>query len=166
LPNDYKDPLLNDSKKLSEKIRNALRFTIERNALSWAVVQISPAEIDRINILRASFKAMNLAVQNLSIMPQSLLIDGNRFETDLDIPYHCMIKGDSRFASIAAASILAKTHRDCLMEKLHNDFPYYGWKSNKGYPTLSHRKSILKYGKSIHHRKTFQVKIQTQLFDP
>ncbi len=157
LPEDFENDLLNDSKKLSEKQRDTLRPIIEKQALAWAVGIIDNNEIDQINILNASFLAMNRAVKKLSINPEHLLIDGNRFRTKLDIPYSCIIKGDGKFLSIAAASVLAKTWRDELMEKLHNQYPQYNWGKNKGYPTKQHRDSIKAHGISPYHRKTFRL---------
>ena len=156
LPQHNPIPELNDSKKLHEKQRDALRPKIEAHALAWAVAFISPEEIDEINILQASFKAMHDAVKQLRVKPEHLLIDGNRFKAFPDIPHTCIVKGDGKMASIAAASILAKTYRDAYMEKLHNDFPQYQWQQNKGYPTAVHRKAIAEIGLCIHHRKSFQ----------
>lgn len=157
LPADFEHPLLNDSKKLSEKQRNEARQIVEAEAVSWAVAQVDPTEIDEINILNASFLAMHRALDQLDTRPESLLIDGNRFKPYQDIPYHCMIKGDGRFLSIAAASILAKTYRDDLMKELHKTFPEYDWDRNKGYPTAAHRRAILKHGASVHHRQSFRL---------
>ena len=148
---------LNDSKILHEEKRNGLRIQIEKKALCWAVCAVPPEEIDEVNILRASFLAMHRAIADLNTCPELLLIDGNRFEPYPQISHECIIKGDSRFQSIAAASILAKTHRDELMAHLHCDFPHYDWRSNKGYPTKHHRKAILEYGPSPHHRKSFKL---------
>ena len=146
LPPNFKNELLNDSKKLTEKQRYQLRPVIENEALTWAVEAVSNDEIDEVNILNASFLAMNRAVQKLKMKPAHLLIDGNRFRTKNDIPFTCMVKGDGRFFSIAAASILAKTYRDDYMKKLNYEFPEYDWKTNKGYPTVKHRAAIAKYG--------------------
>ena len=157
LPANFRHPFLNDSKQLSEKKRYALREIIEKEAVSWAVGIISPEEIDQINILNASFLAMTKAVEKLSIRPEHLLIDGNRFKSHLDIPFTCLVKGDARFLSIAAASILAKTYRDDIMMELHNEFPHYGWNQNKGYPTQLHREGIRKFGPTPHHRKSFTL---------
>jgi ribonuclease HII len=157
LPSGFEHPLLNDSKQLSRKIRDNLRAFIENNALAWAVAQASPVEIDEINILNASFLAMNRAVLQLNVKPEYLLIDGNRFRSQTDIPYTCLVKGDARFLSIAAASVLAKTHRDEMMESLHHQFPEFGWKHNKGYPTDLHRKAIHSHGITIWHRKSFRL---------
>ncbi len=155
LPSDFYHALLNDSKQVNEKSRELLRPYIEEHALAFAVAFVSPKEIDNINILKASFKAMHLAVDQLNIVPDQLLIDGNRFVTYKSIPHHCIIKGDGKYASIAAASILAKTYRDDYMQKLHIKFPAYHWNQNKGYPTKAHRESIRINGMTIHHRKTF-----------
>jgi ribonuclease HII len=157
LPSDFENELLNDSKQLSEKQRNKLRPIIEKEAIDWAVVAVSNKEIDEVNILNASFLAMNRAVKKLKIQPQHLLIDGNRFRPQTDIPFTCMIKGDGRFFSIAAASVLAKTYRDDFMEKIHADFPDYGWNKNKGYPTKKHRNAIKKFGITRFHRKSFRL---------
>jgi ribonuclease HII len=163
LPKDFRHPLLNDSKQLSEKKRDLLRPIIEQEAISFGVSFISPQEIDEINILRASFLGMHRAVDQLSITPELLLIDGNRFVQYPSIPHICFIKGDARFLNIAAASILAKTHRDELMEKLHHQFPEYRWDKNKGYPTKEHREAIRSFGTTIHHRMTFTLLAADQL---
>ncbi len=157
LPAGFKNDLLNDSKKLTENQRNLLRPVIEKEALAWAVASVSNEEIDEINILNASFLAMTRAVKKLKTVPEHLLIDGNRFRTELKIPFTCMIKGDARFLSIAAASVLAKTYRDDFMEKIAEEFPDYGWKKNKGYPTKKHREGIKKFGVTRYHRKTFRL---------
>jgi ribonuclease HII len=157
LPQKFKSSLLNDSKQLSEKNRNELRSIIEYEALSWAVGIVSEKEIDEINILNASFKAMHHAVDKLSVVPELLLIDGNRFKKYKAIPHQCIVKGDAKFMSIAAASILAKTYRDELMEQLHGEYPYYNWINNKGYPTKSHRDAIRKHGASPYHRMSFRL---------
>lgn len=157
LPRDFYHPLLNDSKKVSEKNRLILRDVIEKNALAWAVAKIEHDEIDKINILKASIKAMHLAIKQLETKPEFLLIDGNRFQKYLQIPHQCIIKGDGKFASIAAASILAKTHRDAYMKKLHKKFPAYNWASNKGYGTLDHRNAIAEIGLCKYHRKSFAI---------
>jgi ribonuclease HII len=157
LPRGFYHPLLNDSKKVSEKNRLVLKEEIENKALAWAVAKIDHKEIDKINILKASIKAMHLAINDLSIKPEFLLIDGNRFQKYLQIPYQCIIKGDGKFASIAAASILAKTHRDDYMIKLHKKFPAYNWASNKGYGTLDHRNAIAAIGLCKYHRKSFSI---------
>ena len=155
LPHGFSHPLLNDSKQISEKTRYELRTVIEAEAVAWAVAEVSAEEIDRINILNASFEAMNRAVSSLCRKPELLLIDGNRFRTTLNIPYHCMVKGDARFANIAAASILAKTYRDDYMVRIHQEFPMYGWDRNKGYPTREHRMAIARNGLTPHHRISF-----------
>lgn len=157
LPADFNNELLNDSKKLSEKQRYKLRPLIEKEALAWAVEAVTNTEIDEVNILNASFLAMNRAVQKLEIEPEHLLIDGNRFRTQSKIPYTCMIKGDGRFLSIAAASVLAKTYRDDFMLKIHEEFPGYDWDKNKGYPTKRHREGIKKIGVTKYHRMTFRL---------
>lgn len=157
LPANFKHPNLNDSKQLSEKKRLELTTIIQEKALAWAVSFVDPIFIDRINILNASFLAMNRAVKRLAISPEYLLIDGNRFRTKLDIPYECIIKGDSKNGSIAAASILAKTYRDYYMVLIHEDFPAYDWHKNVGYPTKKHREAIKSFGVTLHHRKSFQL---------
>ncbi len=165
LPQDFTSPLLNDSKQLTETQRKKLRPQIEAEALAWAVASLDPAEIDEVNILKASFFAMHRALDQLQVRPTSLLIDGNRFINYRDIPHHCMIKGDGRFLAIAAASVLAKTYRDDYMEQLAEQFPDYGWHSNKGYPTKAHRAAIQAHGPTIHHRKSFRLlPSQTELF--
>lgn len=163
-PNDYYNDQINDSKQLNRKKRETLRELILRDATAYAVVSISEKEIDQINILNASIKSMNDAVKQLSLQPELLLIDGNRFYSDLGIPYRCIVKGDATFLSIAAASILAKTYRDDFMESIDNEYPMYGWKSNKGYPTAAHQRAILEYGLSPYHRKSFHLKNQLTLF--
>jgi ribonuclease HII len=157
LPADFQHPLLNDSKQLSVKVRDQLRIFIETNALAWAVAEASPEEIDDINILNASFLAMTRAIKELTIRPQHLLIDGNRFRNNTGIPHTCLVGGDARFRSIAAASVLAKTHRDEKMTILHHDYPRYGWDRNKGYPTTLHRKAIELTGITPWHRKSFRL---------
>lgn len=157
LPPDFKNDLLNDSKKLSEKTRYQLRPIIEQEAIAFAVGIVSQTIIDEINILNASFLAMTQAIQQLKIQPEHLLIDGNRFKSALEIPFTCMVKGDARFMSIAAASILAKTYRDDIMMELHTDFPEYGWNKSKGYPTKAHRAAIATYGVTPHHRLSFTL---------
>jgi len=156
LPPDFYHPLLNDSKKVTEVNRNELRIYIEEQALAYAVARVNEEEIDRINILQASIKAMHLAIDQLKITPSFLLIDGNRFVAYPEIKHQCIIKGDELYASVAAASILAKTWRDEYMLNLHTNFPYYDWNTNKGYGTLAHRRAIEKHGLCIHHRKSFQ----------
>ena len=165
LPSDFYHPLLNDSKQVSKKHRDELRPIIENAAVSWHVAQCSPEEIDQINILNASILAMHRALEGLKTMPLHILVDGNRFKPFGNIPHTAMVKGDSRFVSIAAASILAKTHRDELMENLHQRFPEYGWDKNAGYPTEKHREAIARLGATVHHRKTFTLlKSQISLF--
>lgn len=157
LPPDYRNELLNDSKKLTERQRYKLRSIIESDALSWAVGVVSPEEIDEINILNASFLAMHRAIEQLDIRPQHLLIDGNRFNPYPGIPHTAVVKGDGKYLSIAAASILAKTYRDDYMNRLHEEYPVYGWKGNKGYPTKKHREAIRLYGTSPYHRMSFNL---------
>ncbi len=157
LPSNFENELLTDSKKLTEKQRNKLRPVIEKEALAWAVEMVTNEEIDEVNILNASFLAMNRAVQKLKIAPEHLLIDGNRFRPQVKIPYTCMVKGDGRFFSIAAASVLAKTYRDDFMAKIHHEFPEYDWVKNKGYPTKKHRTAIRKCGVTKYHRMTFRL---------
>jgi ribonuclease HII len=157
LPPDFSCPELNDSKKLTEKQRYALRPIIEQNALSWSVGIVSPQEIDSINILNASFLAMHRALDNLTIIPENLIIDGNRFNRYKEIPHQCIIKGDGKYLSIAAASILAKTYRDDYMIELCRLFPDYKWSKNKGYPTKEHRTAIKKYGATKFHRMSFSL---------
>lgn len=156
LPKGFYHPLLNDSKQLSEKGRELLRPIIEKEAIAWAVAMISHDEIDRINILNASFKAMHNAISELSIKPELLLIDGNRFAPYFGIPHQCIVGGDGKYASIAAASILAKTHRDEYMQQLHTLLPEYGWVDNKGYGTAKHLEKLRQHGMSAYHRKTFK----------
>lgn len=166
LPVNFSHPLLNDSKQVKEKDRNDLRIFIEQNALSFAVAMVDNKEIDKINILKASFKAMHKAIDTLVIKPQLLLIDGNRFTPYKTTPHHCIIKGDGKFANIAAASILAKTYRDEYMQSLHNKFPKYGWDKNKGYGTLTHRKAIEQFGICKYHRLSFNIiPNQMELFE-
>ena len=157
LPPDFKSEELNDSKQLSERKRYALRPLIEREALAWAVGVVTPEEIDRINILNASFLAMHRAVDQLQIRPDHLLIDGNRFNPYPTIPHTTLVKGDGKYLSIAAASILAKTHRDGLMLRLAAQYPGYGWERNMGYPTKEHREAILRLGPTPHHRRSFKL---------
>lgn len=155
LPPDFSHPLLNDSKQMSARNRDLLREIICREAVAWAVQAISAARIDEINILNASFEGMSLAVAQLAPQPQFLAIDGNRFRTTLSIPYTCIVKGDGKYADIAAASVLAKTFRDEYMMRLDAEYPMYGWSRNKGYPTREHRLAVHRYGLSPHHRLTF-----------
>ncbi|MFD2203592.1 ribonuclease HII [Shivajiella indica] len=157
LPVDYANEFINDSKKLSKFNRNSLVNEIKSSAISWSVAEASVEEIDKINILHASFLAMTRAVEKLTKRPDHLLIDGNRFKSTLTIPYSCIVKGDSKFASIAAASILAKVYRDEFMEKMAQDYPGYGWEKNAGYPTKMHRDGIRKFGLTPLHRKSFRL---------
>ena len=153
---------LNDSKQLSERERNRLRPIIEQNAMCYAVEMCTPDEIDELNILWASVKAMHKALSRLTVTPEHILIDGNRFHPFQQIPHTCVIKGDGKYLSIAAASVLAKTYRDEYMQNLHNQYPVYGWMHNKGYPTRAHREAIKQHGITIHHRQTFHL-IEKQL---
>ena len=157
LPSDFSHPLLDDSKKMTDKNREALVPIIHAEAVAYGVAEVSPQEIDQINILNASFLAMQRAVDKLKTCPDHLLIDGNRFRTEKDVPYTCIIKGDGIYASIAAASVLAKTYRDQLMHQLAEEFPMYGWQTNVGYPTIKHREAIKKYGTTRYHRMSFQL---------
>ncbi len=163
LPKDFYHPMLNDSKQVSEAGRNELRPIIEKEAISFGVACVSHEIIDRTNILKASIRAMHLSVAKLSLQPGLLLIDGNRFTKYKRIPHCCMIKGDATYASIAAASILAKTYRDELMMKLHKKFPHYHWHTNKGYGTAEHRKAIEEFGLCTYHRKSFKLLPQEPL---
>ena len=163
LPEGYGNDLLNDSKQLDEKTRLKLREQIEKDAMAWAVASVDNKEIDKINILRASFHAMNLAVNKLNIKPTILLIDGNRFVNETDIPYMSIVKGDATYQSIAAASILAKTYRDEYMKQQHILYPEYGWDSNKGYPTPKHYKAIELHGITPLHRRSYNLGRQLQL---
>lgn len=157
LPDDFHHPWLNDSKQLTEKRREALRPIIEAEAIAWAVAMCSPQEIDEINILNASILAMHRALDALSVRPQSIIVDGNKFKPYGDTPWQTFVKGDGRFGNIAAASILAKTHRDEIMRKLAEKFPGYQWEVNKGYPTKAHRAAIAEFGATPHHRITFRL---------
>ncbi|MBK7341615.1 MAG: ribonuclease HII [Saprospiraceae bacterium] len=157
LPAGWNHPLLHDSKQLTEKQRELLRPIIEKEALSWAVTSCTEEEIDQINILQASILAMHRAIGQLTPVPQHLIIDGNRFNAYLGVPHTCIVGGDGKFRSIAAASILAKTHRDEHMNLLHTADPRFGWLENKGYPTSFHRQALARYGPTIHHRKTFKL---------
>lgn len=157
LPQNYSHPYLNDSKQLTEKRRMILRKDIEKDAIAWAVGVVSPEEIDEINILKASFLAMHRAIDQLKVRPEALIIDGNRFTPYQDLPYTPIVKGDSKYLSIAAASILAKTYRDEYMEELHSQYPQYEWSKNKGYPTVAHREAIKKYGTTPFHRMSFNL---------
>ncbi|MBN2916128.1 MAG: ribonuclease HII [Prevotella sp.] len=163
LPKDYDNPLLNDSKKLTEKRRKVLRDQILRDAVSWAVGVVTPEEIDKINILNASFLAMHRALDQLTIRPEAVIVDGNRFNPYHDLPYTTIVKGDGKYQSIAAASILAKTFRDEYMDSLANEYPYYDWQKNKGYPTKAHREGIRDHGPSPYHRMSYNLMGSTQL---
>lgn len=166
LPKNYTHKLLNDSKKLTAAQREKLAIEIKNDAIAWAIGQASHTEIDQINILNASFLAMHRAIAQLAIRPELLLIDGNRFKPYPTIAHHCIVKGDGKYLSIAAASVLAKTHRDHLMHDLALQYPVYAWEKNAGYPTLAHRKAIEQHGLTPHHRLTFTVKpTQSTLFD-
>ncbi|WP_278821351.1 ribonuclease HII [Hoylesella nanceiensis] len=157
LPQNYSHPYLNDSKQLTEKRRMILRKDIEKDAIAWAVGVVLPEEIDEINILKASFLAMHRAIDQLNVRPEALIIDGNRFTPYQNLPYTPIVKGDSKYLSIAAASILAKTYRDEYMEELHSQYPQYEWSKNKGYPTVAHREAIKKYGTTPFHRMSFNL---------
>lgn len=157
LPSDYHNPWINDSKKLSKNNREGLIEEIKEKSLAWAIAESSVEEIDQINILNASFLAMKRAILKLNVVPEHLLIDGNRWKSDLTFPFTCVIKGDGKYASIAAASILAKVYRDELMEKLALDFPHFAWERNAGYPTKAHREGIEQHGSTLWHRKSFQL---------
>lgn len=163
LPRGYRNALLNDSKQLSESQRYTLREQIERDAVAWAVAFVDNNEIDRTNILRASFHAMNLAVNQLQTQPQMLLIDGNRFYNETTLPFVCIVKGDAKYQSIAAASILAKTYRDDFMIEQHQKYPHYGWDSNKGYPTPKHYAAIEAFGTTPLHRMSYKLQRQMEL---
>lgn len=164
LPPGFMHPLLNDSKQMSRKNRDIVRKAIEAEAVSYGVCAIQPEEIDRINILNASIKAMHGALDMLGAAPELILVDGNRFKPYRDIPHVCMIKGDSRFASIAAASVLAKCYRDEYMERIADEYPRYGWNKNKGYPTKEHREAINMFGPTPYHRKSFNLYGENLLF--
>ncbi|MES3019746.1 MAG: ribonuclease HII [Bacteroidota bacterium] len=157
LPKNFQHDVLTDSKQLNEKDRYTLRECIERDAIAFAVAQVDHEEIDRINILNASFKAMHLALAQLHISPEFIIIDGNRFKAYQKVPHQCVIKGDGKYFSIAAASILAKTYRDDHMHRLSQEHPQYDWCNNKGYPTIKHRDAVISYGMSPYHRRTFRV---------
>jgi len=154
---DYQNPSLNDSKLLSARHRNLLKEVVETEALAYAIGVVDETEIDSINILNASFLAMHRALDRLKMQPGHLIIDGNRFKPYEEVPFTCIVKGDGKYASIAAASILAKTYRDELMAKLHLEYPQYGWERNKGYPTREHRRAVLEYGPSPYHRRSFKL---------
>ncbi|MBQ5875937.1 MAG: ribonuclease HII [Alistipes sp.] len=165
LPPDFYHPLLNDSKQMTERQRNMLRPIIEREAVAWAVAEVTAARIDEINILKASIEGMNIAAASLKVVPEFLAIDGNRFVSHNGLPYKCIVKGDGKYANIAAASVLAKTHRDEYMMRLHEEFPNYGWDRNKGYPTKEHRLAIREYGLTPYHRLSFNhTEGQLELF--
>ena len=166
LPMDYENPLLNDSKQLTERRRYELRQQIERDAVSWAVGIVTPEEIDRINILNASILAMHRALDKLTVRPEAVIVDGNRFKPYRDLPCTTIVKGDGKYLSIAAASILAKTYRDDYMNQLAEEFPQYDWKSNKGYPTRKHREAIRQYGTTPYHRMSYNLLGDTQLSLP
>jgi ribonuclease HII len=157
LPHDFDHPLLNDSKQLSEEARYELRIVVEQEALAFAVAEVDNLEIDQINILNASFLAMHRAIEKLSIDPQFLIIDGNRFNKYKKTPHQCIVEGDAKYFSIAAASILAKTYRDDFMKQIAAEHPEYDWHSNKGYPTIKHREAVMKMGFTPYHRRTFRV---------
>lgn len=157
LPKDYDNPLLNDSKQLSVKLRYELRSQIERDATAWAIGIVTPEEIDRINILKASFLAMHRALDQLTVRPQAVIVDGNRFIPYQDLPYTAIVKGDGKYQAIAAASILAKTYRDDYMEELALEYPQYDWQHNKGYPTSKHRAAIRLHGITPYHRKSYNL---------
>ncbi|SDT61456.1 RNase HII [Mucilaginibacter mallensis] len=157
LPDDFDHHLLNDSKQLTEAVRYKLRAEIEQKAIAYAVASVDNHEIDEINILNASFLAMHRAIAKLHLKPQFLIIDGNRFNKYADTPHHCIVEGDAKYFSIAAASILAKTYRDDYMKKIAAEHPEYDWHSNKGYPTIKHREMVLKIGYTPYHRRTFRV---------
>ena len=163
LPPDYRNEELNDSKQLSAKRRYALRQVVERDALAWAVARVEPQEIDRINILNASILAMHRALDQLKLRPQFVIVDGNRFKPYADVPHQTIVKGDGKYRSIAAASILAKTYRDDYMLQLHQEFPHYGWDRNTGYPTREHRQAIADHGITPYHRFSFRGLGEPQL---
>ena len=157
LPHDFHHPLLNDSKQMTERRRNELRAIIEREAIAWHVAEVTAERIDQINILNASIEGMNIALKALSTRPEYIVVDGNRFHTDLTTPWRTIVKGDGKYANIAAASVLAKTHRDEYMMRIAEEYPMYGWAKNKGYPTREHRLAVREHGLSPYHRKTFNV---------
>jgi ribonuclease HII len=157
LPDDFKHSLLNDSKQLTEKQRQELRPYIEKHAISWAVSYVYQEKIDKINILQSSILAMHQSIEELKVTPEFIIVDGNKFNPFKDIPHKTIVKGDAKFMSIAAASVLAKTYRDDYMEKIHTEFPEYNWKQNKGYPTKQHRAAIREHGITSHHRKSFRL---------
>ena len=157
LPPDFHHPLLNDSKQMTERRRNQLREIIEREALAWHVAEVTAERIDQINILHASIEGMNMALKALAIAPEYIVVDGNRFYTDLATPWRTIVKGDGKYANIAAASVLAKTHRDEYMMRIAEEYPMYGWAKNKGYPTREHRLAVREHGLSPYHRKSFNM---------
>ena len=163
LPRNYDNPLLNDSKKLSEKRRRELRDIIVRDAVAWAVGVVTPEEIDKINILKASFLAMHRALDQLKVRPEAVIVDGNRFTPYRDLPYTTIVKGDGKYQAIAAASILAKTFRDEYMDRLAEEYPYYDWRKNKGYPTKAHREGIRLHGTTPYHRMSYNLMGDGQL---
>lgn len=164
LPPDFYDPDLNDSKQMTEKKRLRLKNIIEQAAVAWAVNFVGPEEIDEINILNASITAMHRSLDALEKRPEFIIVDGNKFKPYGEVPHETIVKGDGKFTSIAAASVLAKTYRDEFMEKLHDEFPDFNWKQNKGYPTAEHREALGRQGRTVHHRKSFQLKpVQTKL---
>jgi ribonuclease HII len=162
LPENFVNKILNDSKQLSEKVREKLKPIIEEQAISFAVTHLEPLVIDEINILNASIKAMQESILKLNPKPEYIIVDGNRFKPVLDIPHSCIIKGDAKFMSIAAASVLAKTYRDEYMNRIHEEFPMYNWKQNKGYPTQEHREAIRKYGVTKYHRMSFRFQEESK----
>ena len=157
LPKGFENEILNDSKRLSLNQRNLLRPFLENKCISWGVAHVFPSQIDTLNILNASIQAMHNAIDQLGSRPEFIIVDGNRFKPYKDIPHETIIKGDSKYSSIAAASVLAKTYRDAYMEKIHEEYPMYNWRKNKGYPTKEHREAILKYGSTRYHRKSFKL---------
>jgi len=157
LPNDFSNAILNDSKQLSERKRELLRPVIELEAMTFGVAHIFPEEIDKINILNASILGMHRSIDQLSVMPEHIIVDGNKFKPYKNIPHQTIIKGDGKYLNIAAASVLAKTYRDAYMEQIHEEFPMYNWKKNKGYPTVEHREAIKKYGTTKYHRMSFRL---------
>lgn len=165
LPLDYHNKLLNDSKQLSEAKRKKLRPIIEKDALAFGVSFINEKEVDQLNVLQASITGMQRAISIMSITPEYIIVDGNKFKPYRDVPFKTIVKGDAKYLSIAAASVLAKTYRDDFMEKIHKEFPFYNWKNNKGYPTREHRKAIQEYGITKYHRKTFKLLPSQLKFD-
>ena len=165
LPLDYHNKLLNDSKQLSEAKRKKLRPIIEKDALAFGVSFVNEKEVDQLNVLQASITGMQRAIAMMSIIPEYIIVDGNKFKPYKDVPFETIVKGDAKYLSIAAASVLAKTYRDDFMEKIHEEFPFYNWKNNKGYPTKEHRKAIQEYGITKYHRKTFKLLPSQLKFD-